>query len=151
MIRCLLVSRSASLGAALIASVAASLAYATELPRSTSKPPSSAFVVEIVVADTVGAITASIEEIETIERVLGSWALSSSHWRTPWVPNEPLYWIELYGERTANVPPRVYGLGRTGSRWWISSSAEPTAWMKALPAADEREFLFDLEIPGYMQ
>lgn len=151
MVRCLLVSRRASLGAALITAVVASLACATELPRSAPKPPSTEFVVEIVIADRVGAITASIEDVDIIERVLGSWALSSSNWRTPWVPNEPLYWIELHAERTANVPPRVYGLGRSGSRWWISSSDESTARMKALPTADERELLFDLEIPGYMQ
>ncbi|MEE3332312.1 MAG: hypothetical protein VX246_15705 [Myxococcota bacterium] len=151
MIRCLVVPRSASLGAAFITAIATSLACATELPRSTPKPPSTESIVEIVIADPVGAITASIEEVDTIERVLGSWALSSSHWRTPWVPNEPLYWIELYGERAANVPPRIYGLGRSGSRWWISSSNQPTASMKSLPAADERELLFDLEIPGYMQ
>jgi hypothetical protein len=126
------------------------LACVTELPRSAPRPPTTEFVVEIVVADGVGAITASIEEPETIARVLASWSLSSDDWRAPWIQDAPLYWIEFYGEAAANLPPRVYGLGRAGSRWWLSADDQSTRWMKALPTAEERELLFDLEVPGYL-
>lgn len=135
---------------ALACTFAFSLACVTEFPKSTPRPPTTEFVVEIVVADGVGAITASIEETDTIARVLGSWALSADDWRAPWVGDAPLYWIEFHGDSAANVPPRVYGLGRAGSRWWISAGAESAEWMKALPPVEERELLFDLEIPGYL-
>ena len=142
---------SALRAAVLVCAAAFTFACVTELPRRNPRPPSIDVVTEIVVVDPVGAITASIVDRGAIERILGSWAFSSSNWRAPWIQSAPLYDIEFHVDPAQQLPPRVYGLGRAGSTWWVSSGAETAEWMKSLPPAEAGALLSDLQIPSAAQ
>ena len=142
-------ARRTDVAAALIVAAAFVASCANELPRRSPRPPAADAVAEIVVVDAAGAVTAVIQSPETIARVLGSWAFSSSDWRAPWlVAPQPAYWVELHAANAdVETPPVVYGLGVAGSAWWLSFGADEIRFMKGLPAVEQRELLADLEIP----
>jgi hypothetical protein len=129
--------------------LASACATGIQAPRRAPRPPAIDRVSEIIIADSIGAITASVGEADTIERLLTSWAFSSDDWRAPWLPGAaPMYWIEFHAEPGQELPPRVYGLGRAGSQWWLSVSGEQgIEWMKALPGAEADALIYDLELP----